>query len=194
MLKILAREIFYGRKKPRQSPPLSAIKLKKMDLACRKIQRNFRRYAQIHTMRRMVETSLRDRIFLPDGVDPEDEDKLMEEVERTETGKVESRLLAESDSSSCENEEEREDELVLRIESESGEAQPLWVGPSVEKAVRFADWNHPRCKDSNGNLIKFDTFSARTGRFCMFTGWGEMCDFWEEGKYSDFAQFVITEA
>ena len=192
MLRTLVGEVFHGRKKPLQSPLLSTIKLKKMDLACRKIQRNFRRFAQIRTMRRMVESSLRDRIFLPDGIDPEDEDKLMEDVERAETGEEQTHSFAEPYPSSSEDEEEQQKEIILQIEDELGETNPLWVGPSVEKAVRFADWNHPRCKDSNGNLINYDTFSARTGRFCMFDGWGEMCDFWGEGKYSDFMQFGVA--
>ena len=41
MLKSMAREIFYGRKKPRQSAPYDAMELRKMHLASRKIQRSF---------------------------------------------------------------------------------------------------------------------------------------------------------
>ena len=192
MLKSMAREIFYGRKKPRQSAPYDAMELRKMHLASRKIQRSFRRYAQVHTMRRMIESSLRDRIFSPDGIDPEEEDKLMQEVERAETGGVASSFVSEFGSeemNSQDEEEDHEEELVLQIKKTLKETKSLWIPPSVEKAMRFADWNHPRRKDDDKNLVKYDTYSTKTGRFCMFTGCGEICDMWGEGKYSDFAQF-----
>lgn len=64
-----------------------------------------------------------------------------------------------------------------------------WEAPSVQKAEHFADMNHPRVKVSEKFYRRFSLCETTTGRLCGLGGFGEQCDLWREGKWSEFTAF-----
>ena len=60
-----------------------------------------------------------------------------------------------------------------------------WEAPDVRKALRFADYMHPRKGGKGGK--KFDFCGTHTGRHCCLGSFGEQFDIFEEGQVSEFS-------
>ena len=60
-----------------------------------------------------------------------------------------------------------------------------WEAPDVRKALRFADYMHPRKGGKGGK--KFDFCGTHTGRHCCKGTVGEQFDIFEEGQVSEFS-------
>jgi hypothetical protein len=68
-------------------------------------------------------------------------------------------------------------------------SQAKWEAPSVRKAEQFADLNHPRVKVRDNLYRRYSLCETTTGRLCSLGGFGEQCDLWREGKWSEFTAF-----
>ena len=60
-----------------------------------------------------------------------------------------------------------------------------WEAPDVDKALRFADYMHPRKGGKGG--VKFNFCGTTTGRHCCLGSLGEQFDIFEEGQVSEFS-------
>jgi len=60
-----------------------------------------------------------------------------------------------------------------------------WEAPEAHKALRFADYMHPRKGGKGGTEFSF--CGTTTGRHCCLGSFGEQFDIFEEGQVSEFS-------
>jgi hypothetical protein len=85
VIKNLALEIFNDRKMPKRIKLYEPEIIKKMDTACRKIQKFYRRFSQMNAIKIMVTNSRQDRYFHPDGIDPDRMDQGVNNIHENKT-------------------------------------------------------------------------------------------------------------
>lgn len=62
-----------------------------------------------------------------------------------------------------------------------------WLGPDVELAKEYAEFNHPRKGGPGGP--PFPLGKTTLGRYCVLGGCGEQLDLWDEGQVSELSLY-----
>lgn len=62
-----------------------------------------------------------------------------------------------------------------------------FIPPSLEYAMLYADFNHPRIGGLGGKLMPW--LRTSTGRHCVSGSWGEQCDMFEERQVSELGRY-----
>ncbi len=143
---------------PNQKPYTSTDQLQLHNSAVLKIQSAWCRKTYLSRIRKMNDTAKNDR-YLLDELLLEDEDNEPEYIPPQHD-----------------------------INNSTDKVTKSWNPPDIQKALRFADFNHPRKGGELGGN-RFDFFGTTLGRHCLLSGVGEQLDVWDEGKWSDFSTF-----
>lgn len=67
------------------------------------------------------------------------------------------------------------------------ELEMPWLGPDVELAKEYAEFNHPRKGGPGGP--PFPLRKTTLGRYCVLGGCGEQLDLWDEGQVSELSLY-----